>query len=122
MENGRQALEAYLNTPDTYDAILLDLRMPVMDSFEAVAISAAAKEKVPEPFLCFVYPAVRMKCGQKARAGFSAVLTKPINGTAAGPAGLKAVPEQLGQPVRPELWDWSCRTGAVGLELWELEL
>ena len=38
VENGRQALEAYLNAPDgTYDAILLDLRMPVMDGFEAAA-------------------------------------------------------------------------------------
>ncbi|MFR2693633.1 MAG: response regulator [Enterocloster bolteae] len=83
MENGRQALEAYLNAPDgTYDAILLDLRMPVMDGFEGERqLSAAAKEKVPEPFLSLACTSssedeVR---SEAARAGFGAVLTKPIN-------------------------------------------
>ncbi len=82
VENGRQALEAYLNAPDgTYDAILLDLRMPVMDGFEAAAAIRGSQRKsagtIPV-FACTSSSEDEVR-SEAARAGFGAVLTKPIN-------------------------------------------
>ena len=82
VENGRQALEAYLNAPDgTYDAILLDLRMPVMDGFEAVAAIRGSQRKSAGtiPVFAFTSSSEDEVRSEAARAGFGAVLTKPIN-------------------------------------------
>ena len=82
VENGRQALEAYVNAPDgTYDAILLDLRMPVMDGFETVAAIHGSRKKSAGTIPVFAVTSssedeVR---AEAAQAGFGAVLTKPIN-------------------------------------------
>ena len=82
VENGRQALEAYLNAPDgTYDAILLDLRMPVMDGFEAAAAIRSSQRKSAGsiPVFAFTSSSEDEVRSEAARAGFGAVLTKPIN-------------------------------------------
>lgn len=82
VENGRQALEAYLGAPDgTYDAILLDLHMPVMNGFEtAEAIRGSQKEGAGTiPVFAFTSSSEDEVRSEAARAGFGAVLTKPIN-------------------------------------------
>lgn len=82
VENGHQALEAYLNAPDgTYDAILLDLRMPVMDGFEAAAAIRSSQRKSAGsiPVFAFTSSSEDEVRSEAARAGFGAVLTKPIN-------------------------------------------
>lgn len=82
VENGRQALEAYLGAPDgTYDAILLDLRMPVMDGFEAAAAIRGSQKKSAGtiPVFAFTSSSEDEVRAEAARAGFGAVLAKPIN-------------------------------------------
>lgn len=34
--NGQQGIEKYMKCPDKYDAVLLDIQMPVMSGFEAL--------------------------------------------------------------------------------------
>ena len=82
VENGSQALSAYLSAPDhTYDAILLDLHMPVMDGFEAAAaIRGSGKPSAAAvPVIALTASSEDEVRGEAARAGFGAVLSKPID-------------------------------------------
>lgn len=82
VENGRQAVEAFLSAPDhTYDAILLDLHMPVMDGFEAAsAIRGSGKRSaVSIPLIALTANSEDEVRTEAAQAGFGAVFTKPIN-------------------------------------------
>lgn len=82
VENGREALEAYLSAPDyTYDAILLDLHMPVMDGFEAAAAIRASEKRSAAviPIIALTASSEDEVRGEAARAGFGAVMTKPID-------------------------------------------
>ena len=82
VENGRQALEAYVDAMDgTYDAILLDLHMPVMNGFEAAAAIRGSRKNSAGtiPIFAFTSSSEDEVRAEAARAGFGAVLTKPIN-------------------------------------------
>lgn len=74
--SGRMAL-AWLGQA-TYDAILLDIRMPEMDGYEtARRIIAATGEKCP-PLVALSADAVQGVEEQARQAGFSGYLTKPL--------------------------------------------
>ena len=81
-ENGRLAVDAYLSAPDgTYDAVLLDLHMPVMDGFEAaLAIRTSGKSSAGAiPVIALTASSEDEVRGEAARAGFGAVMSKPID-------------------------------------------
>jgi signal transduction histidine kinase/CheY-like chemotaxis protein/HPt (histidine-containing phosphotransfer) domain-containing protein len=74
--SGRMALEWIGQA--TYDAILLDIRMPEMDGYEtARRIIAATGEKCP-PLVALSADAVQGVAEQARQAGFSGYLTKPL--------------------------------------------
>lgn len=81
-ENGKEAVERYLAAPpDSYDAVLLDLRMPVMDGYEAAAkireSHRADAKRVP---LIALTASREDEVAEKtAGAGMSAVMSKPID-------------------------------------------
>ncbi len=82
VENGRQALEAYLGAPDyTYDGILLDLHMPVMDGYEAAAAIRGSKKRSAAdiPIIALTASSEDEVRGEAARAGFGAIMSKPID-------------------------------------------
>jgi signal transduction histidine kinase/CheY-like chemotaxis protein/HPt (histidine-containing phosphotransfer) domain-containing protein len=83
-KNGREALQ--LLEEDTFDAVLLDLQMPVMDGFETAAAIRSDSRLAKLPILAMtanVQPSVRDKC---VAVGMNDFVTKPFE-----PAELLAV-------------------------------
>lgn len=83
VENGEQALDAYLSDPEgTYQAILLDLMMPVMNGYDAArAIRSSGRAEADS----IPIAAVTAYVSEEARiesfhAGIYTFLTKPVDG------------------------------------------
>lgn len=81
-ENGRVALELFAKSePGYYDAILMDIQMPVMDGYEATgAIRALPREDARRiPILALTANAFITDAGKAKNAGMNDHITKPIN-------------------------------------------
>jgi signal transduction histidine kinase/CheY-like chemotaxis protein len=79
--NGAEAVEAFAAAPiGRFDAILMDVRMPVMDGLEATrAIRAMRKADAKTiPILAMTANAFQEDAKQSMEAGMNAHLTKPI--------------------------------------------
>lgn len=75
-ENGAEALKKY--RANTFDAILMDVRMPVMDGITATAkIREMENPKKPETILAVTAHAFQEQKTRFLNAGFNGVLTKP---------------------------------------------
>ncbi len=80
--NGAEAVDAFVNNPPgTYDAILMDMRMPVMDGLEASAkIRACGKEDaLSVPIIALTANAFDEDVQRSMQAGLNAHLSKPID-------------------------------------------
>ena len=80
-ENGQEAVDMFLKAPAYYyDAILMDLRMPVMDGLMAAqTIRAAQKEDSKTiPIIALTANAFDEDVQQTLRAGMNAHLSKPV--------------------------------------------
>lgn len=80
-ENGREALEKFqLAEPHTWDAILMDVRMPVMDGLEAAcAIRALHREDAKTiPIIAMTANVFQEDVQATRKAGMNAHLIKPI--------------------------------------------
>lgn len=80
--NGRAALAMFSNSrPGTYDAILLDIVMPVMDGYAAAAaIRALAREDAKTiPILAMTANTLDSEVQKTFDAGMDAHLTKPLD-------------------------------------------
>ncbi|MCH4207497.1 MAG: response regulator [Solobacterium sp.] len=80
--NGEEALKLFSNAkPGTYDAILMDIRMPVMDGVEATrAIRALDRPDVRKiPIIAMTAYAFDEDREITRKAGMNAHLSKPIN-------------------------------------------
>lgn len=81
-ENGRVAVELFAKSePGYYDAILMDIQMPVMDGYEATgAIRALPREDAHRiPILALTANAFITDAGKAKNAGMNDHITKPIN-------------------------------------------
>lgn len=79
--NGLEALQRYENAPaGTYDVILMDLMMPVMDGYEATKkIRASAKPDAQTiPIIAMSAKAFTEDIAASLRAGMNAHLSKPL--------------------------------------------
>ncbi len=78
VENGRMAVEAALDQP--FDVVLLDLRMPEMDGYEAARSIREKLDSVAQPRIyaltANVFPEDRARC---TKVGMDGILTKPLN-------------------------------------------
>jgi CheY-like chemotaxis protein len=97
-ENGAQGLELFQGSaPGTFDAILTDIRMPVMDGLELArqirALSRGDAHSIP--IIAMTANAFEEDVQESRRAGMNAHLSKPIE------------PELLYQTLR----DWIFHTG-----------
>jgi CheY-like chemotaxis protein/anti-sigma regulatory factor (Ser/Thr protein kinase) len=76
--NGQVALEKINQTP--YDLILMDVKMPVMDGYEATrSIRKMAGEKGTIPILGLTANAIPEQLAKCWEAGMNDAITKPIN-------------------------------------------
>ena len=88
-ENGQMALDAFReNSPDTFAAILMDVRMPVMDGLTAARAIRGLERKDAKtvPIIAMTADAFAQEQEQTRQAGMDEHLSKPID-----PAGLYAV-------------------------------
>ena len=80
-ENGERALALFRDSaPGTYDAVLMDVRMPVMDGLEtAEAIRALPREDArPVPIIALTANAFDEDVQRSLQAGMNAHLSKPV--------------------------------------------
>ena len=74
-ENGKEGLDAVMR--ESYDVILMDIQMPVMDGYEAV--SAMRKNGIALPIIALTANAMKGYEQKVLGAGFSHYMTKPID-------------------------------------------
>ena len=80
--NGRQAVERFAaDAPGTYDVILMDVMMPLMNGYEATeTIRAMAREDAKQiPILAITANAFTEDIERAMRAGMNDHLSKPLN-------------------------------------------
>ena len=81
-ENGQVAVNIFHNCPEgTFDAILMDIRMPVMDGLAATKIIRALSrvDAATVPIIAMTADAYEEDIQKTAEAGMNAHLTKPFN-------------------------------------------
>ena len=81
-EDGRQVLECFLKMPDGYyDAVLMDIMMPVMDGYQAaMAIRGSGKQDAEMiPIIAMTANAFAEDKRKTMEAGMNAHLSKPLN-------------------------------------------
>ncbi|MDR4467312.1 MAG: PAS domain S-box protein [Nitrospira sp.] len=77
--NGAQALEQFKN--GTYDLVLMDMQMPVMDGLEATAAIRQwerDQRRTPTPIIALTANAFKEEADRSLAAGCTAHMTKPI--------------------------------------------
>jgi len=99
-ENGLQAVAQVAAAPaGAFDAVLMDIQMPVMDGYEATARLRAAAPGLPVIGLtAHALEEERERCRQCGMAGH---VTKPVDIDALVAAVLAVVPARPGPPVSP---------------------
>ncbi|MBC9208617.1 response regulator [Roseomonas aerophila] len=111
-ENGRIACDKVLHGPLRYDAVLMDVQMPVMDGYEATTRIRQALSATQLPIIAMTahaYEAERQRCLQ---VGMNDHLSKPVDPAAlirtleqwisASPAPAAPVPEPPPRPLLAE--------------------
>ncbi len=82
VENGKMEVEAFKNSePGTFDYILTDLMMPVMDGYEAcreIRAMAGERSDADIPVIALTANAFARNSERSAEAGISAHITKPF--------------------------------------------
>ena len=82
VQNGREALEAFLaSRPGEYDAILMDVQMPVMDGHEAARSIRAANHQLAHtiPIIATTANAFSDDISAALAAGMNAHVSKPLD-------------------------------------------
>ncbi len=95
--NGQEGVHLFQNS--TYDLVLMDIQMPVMDGYEATKIIRAwekEKQRHPTPILALTAHALNEDEQKSLAAGCSAHLTKPVH-----KANLLEVIKSLTNSFRP---------------------
>jgi len=80
-ENGEEGFERFVESPDEWDLILMDVEMPVMDGYDATrAIREweAERDRDPVPIVALTAHALESEREKGREAGMNHHLTKPI--------------------------------------------
>lgn len=79
-ENGQEAIEMFLANGDSYDAILMDIQMPVMDGYQATQAIRASDQPAAKtiPIIAMTADAFHEDVVKATAAGMNGHLAKPI--------------------------------------------
>ena len=82
-ENGVQAVGMYVETPDKYDMILMDIQMPEMDGYEATRRIRAMEKQIPDakriPIVAMTANVFREDIEKCLEAGMDSHIGKPLD-------------------------------------------
>ncbi|MCX6361016.1 MAG: ATP-binding protein [Armatimonadetes bacterium] len=93
--DGQQAVAVLRGRPDGYDAVLMDVRMPVMDGLTAVLMVRQELRLRDLPILALTAGVLAEERHAALEAGFNEVLAKPLDLDLLAPALLRWVREPL---------------------------
>lgn len=79
VDNGLQAISAIESAPQQYDAVLMDLHMPVMDGYEATRCLRANPAHAPLPIIAMTANAMVHDRNRCLEIGMNDHVPKPIN-------------------------------------------
>ena len=80
-EDGKQAVDAFINMPEgTFDCILMDVNMPVMDGYEATRLIRSSQKKDAKtiPIYAMTANAFSSDVTDALNAGMNGHIAKPI--------------------------------------------
>ena len=79
--DGREGLNAFKkSSPNSFDAILMDLRMPIMDGYEATkAIRRLARPDAQLPIIAMTADAYEEDVKRCTEAGMNGYVVKPVD-------------------------------------------
>ncbi len=109
--NGQECLAALQH--GTYDLVLMDVQMPVMDGLEATRRIRANSQFKDLPIIAMTAHAMAGDREKSLGAGMNEHLTKPINQTALYQTLKTWIAEKQGT-IRPSAADWPAQTQAAG--------
>jgi CheY-like chemotaxis protein len=76
--NGKEAVEAVTKNPDTYDIILMDVQMPVMDGIEATRLIKQQQKGKDIPIIAVTAEVMKGDKEKFLQAGMDDYISKPI--------------------------------------------
>lgn len=83
VENGLEAMKTFLNFPQKYDLILMDIQMPIMDGLEATRRIRAMASEIPEaasiPIVAMTANAFAEDIAECKKAGMTDHIGKPLD-------------------------------------------
>jgi CheY-like chemotaxis protein len=77
--NGREAVDAVLADPNLFDAVLMDVQMPVMDGLEATRLIRSRVSSAQLPIIALTAHAMEEERNLCLAAGMNDHLTKPVD-------------------------------------------
>jgi CheY-like chemotaxis protein len=78
-ENGQQALECLAKSPESFDAVLMDVQMPVMDGIQATLRIREDARFADLPIIAVTANAMSDERAMCLQAGMQDYLSKPVN-------------------------------------------
>ena len=79
VDNGRQAVDRLANTPETWDLVLMDMQMPVMDGISATIEIRNKQTAARLPIVAMTASAMRQDQDRCLQAGMQDFVSKPID-------------------------------------------
>jgi len=92
--NGLEGVDTYLANPDRYDAIFMDIQMPVMDGFEATRLirKSATQGAKTVPIIAMSANVFREDVDKTFAAGMNAFIGKPLEPDQVAKALFETIP------------------------------
>ena len=106
-DNGQEAVEKVLgNPPGTWDLVLMDLQMPIMDGYEATVTIRDHKRYARLPILAMTAHVLSQERDRCYQAGMDDCISKPLDPQQFFATLRHWIPVSRGRQDEPESWDF----------------